>query len=116
MVFLIKIKKNIAITNNYAIINVMKIIVGLGNPDGKYKNTYHNVGFSVVDFFAKSKGLKFNKTKCKAELAVADDFVLAKPQTYMNLSGMRRWRCECQPCMGYSHPFRGDNRWNAGCP
>ncbi len=65
----------------------MKIIVGLGNPDGKYKNTYHNVGFSVVDFFAQQKHLKFSTKKCKAEIAVADDFVLAKPQTYMNLSG-----------------------------
>ncbi len=65
----------------------MKIIVGLGNPDGKYKNTYHNVGFNVVDFFAKQHGLKFNKTKCKAEIAVGENFVLAKPQTYMNLSG-----------------------------
>ncbi len=65
----------------------MKIIVGLGNPDGKYKNTYHNVGFSVVDFFAKQKNLKFNKNKCKADIAVAENFVLAKPQTYMNLSG-----------------------------
>ncbi len=65
----------------------MKIIVGLGNPDGKYKNTYHNVGFNVVDLFAKQNNLKFNKKKCKAEIAIGDGFVLAKPQTYMNLSG-----------------------------
>ena len=65
----------------------MKIIVGLGNPDGKYKNTYHNVGFSIVDLFAQKNRLKFNKKKCKSLLAIGDDFVLAKPQTYMNLSG-----------------------------
>jgi len=65
----------------------MKIIVGLGNPDGKYKNTYHNVGFSVVDLFASKNRLKFNKSKCRSVLAIGDDFVLAKPQTYMNLSG-----------------------------
>ena len=65
----------------------MKIIVGLGNPEGKYTNTYHNVGFSVLDFFAKKNGLKFNKNKCRAILAFGDDFILAKPQTYMNLSG-----------------------------
>ncbi len=65
----------------------MKIIVGLGNPEGKYNNTYHNVGFSVVDLFAKKKNLKFNKNKCRALIAVGDGFILAKPQTYMNNSG-----------------------------
>lgn len=65
----------------------MKIIVGLGNSDGKYKNTYHNVGFSVVDLFAKQNGLKFTTTKCQAKIAKGDGFILAKPTTYMNLSG-----------------------------
>lgn len=65
----------------------MKIIVGLGNPEGKYNNTYHNVGFSVIDFFAKQNNLKFSTKKCKAEIALGNDYVLAKPQTYMNLSG-----------------------------
>jgi len=65
----------------------MKIIVGLGNPEGKYINTYHNVGFSVVDLFAKNSGLKFSTTKCRAEIAKGEDFIIAKPQTYMNLSG-----------------------------
>ena len=65
----------------------MKIIVGLGNPEGKYKNTYHNVGFSVVDLFAKNNNLKFNTNKCRAEIAKGEGFILAKPQTYMNLSG-----------------------------
>ncbi len=65
----------------------MKIIVGLGNPEGKYNNTYHNMGFSVLDIFAKSAGVKFSKSKCKASIAIGEDFVLAKPQTYMNLSG-----------------------------
>lgn len=65
----------------------MKIIVGLGNPDGKYSNTYHNVGFNVVDLFAKNNNLKFNSTKCKASIAKGDGFILAKPNTYMNLSG-----------------------------
>ncbi len=65
----------------------MKIIVGLGNPEGKYNNTYHNVGFSVVDLFAKQKNLKFSTTKCQASIAKGEDFILAKPNTYMNLSG-----------------------------
>ena len=65
----------------------MKLIVGLGNPDGIYKNTYHNVGFSVVDMFANKNGLEFSKNKCKAVIAKGEDFIIAKPMTYMNLSG-----------------------------
>ena len=65
----------------------MKLIVGLGNPDGKYKNTYHNIGFNAVDFFVNKIGLKFSSTKCKAEICKGDGFIVAKPQTYMNLSG-----------------------------
>ncbi len=65
----------------------MKIIVGLGNPEGKYKNTYHNVGFSVLDLFATKHNMKFSTTKCRAELSKGDGFILAKPNTYMNLSG-----------------------------
>ena len=65
----------------------MKLIVGLGNPDGKYKNTYHNTGFNAVDFFANKTGLKFSAKKCKAEICKGDGFIIAKPQTYMNLSG-----------------------------
>ncbi len=65
----------------------MKIIVGLGNPEGKYNNTYHNVGFSVLDLFAKKNGLKFSSNKCRAEISKGDGFILAKPTTYMNLSG-----------------------------
>lgn len=65
----------------------MKIIVGLGNPEGKYNKTYHNIGFSVVDMFATKNGLKFTKNKCRSVLAMGEDFILAKPQTYMNLSG-----------------------------
>jgi len=65
----------------------MKLIVGLGNPEGKYKNTYHNTGFNAVDFFVDKIGLKFTTTKCKAEICKGDDFIVAKPQTYMNLSG-----------------------------
>jgi PTH1 family peptidyl-tRNA hydrolase len=65
----------------------MKVIIGLGNPEGKYNNTYHNVGFSVVDLFAKNNNLKFKSTKCKAEICKGEGFILAKPMTYMNLSG-----------------------------
>ena len=65
----------------------MKLIVGLGNPEGKYQNTYHNIGFNAVDFFVKQQGLKFSSTKCRAEICKGDGFIVAKPLTYMNLSG-----------------------------
>ncbi len=69
----------------------MKLIVGLGNPDKKYENTFHNLGFMSVDKTAKIFGVEFNKTKCKAQIAETkigkDKILLAKPQTYMNLSG-----------------------------
>ena len=65
----------------------MKLIVGLGNPEGKYTNTYHNTGFNAVDFFVKLQGLKFSSTKCRAEICKGDGFIVAKPLTYMNLSG-----------------------------
>lgn len=66
----------------------MKLIVGLGNPGEKYKKTRHNVGFMVVDALAKKYELdwKLNK-KFKAEIAQGNDIIIAKPQTYMNLSG-----------------------------
>ena len=70
----------------------MLLIVGLGNPGMKYKNTYHNVGFDVVDALAKSLGVKFDKSECESKTARGkvggEEFVLAKPQTYMNLSGV----------------------------
>ena len=65
----------------------MKIIVGLGNPDGIYSKTYHNIGYMVVDKFAKMNKLDISKNKCRAKIAQTPDFVLAKPITYMNLSG-----------------------------
>lgn len=67
----------------------MILIVGLGNPGAKYKNTYHNVGFMVVDELAKRMGVKFTKNACDARIAECkrEGVVIAKPQTYMNLSG-----------------------------
>lgn len=69
----------------------MKLIVGLGNPDDKYKKTYHNLGFICVDKTAEKLGVTFNKQKCRALIAEArvgsEKIILAKPQTYMNLSG-----------------------------
>jgi len=74
----------------------MKLIVGLGNPGEKYKNTRHNVGFLVLDQIANSKNqndkLKFKiEDKFKAEIAEkeidGEKVIFALPQTYMNKSG-----------------------------
>lgn len=69
----------------------MKLIVGLGNPDDKYKNTFHNLGFMCVDKAVEELGGAFGKTKGRAviaELKIGKEKVIfAKPQTYMNLSG-----------------------------
>lgn len=67
------------------------IIFGLGNKGLSYKNTYHNMGFDVVSKLAKELGVRFSHTECKAKTAVTNvngkRVVLAKPETYMNLSG-----------------------------
>lgn len=72
----------------------MYLIVGLGNPDKKYEQTRHNAGFMAVDFLVEKLGLpKFElKDKFKSEISMAerDDkkIIVAKPQTYMNNSGV----------------------------
>jgi PTH1 family peptidyl-tRNA hydrolase len=67
------------------------LIVGLGNPGREYENTRHNIGFRVVDSIAAAHGMTFAKRQSKALVAegvIANQKVLlAKPQTYMNLSG-----------------------------
>ncbi|MBE7087449.1 MAG: aminoacyl-tRNA hydrolase [Clostridiales bacterium] len=69
----------------------MKLIVGLGNPDKEYLNTFHNLGFMAVDETAKLLDVEFTKTKCRAMIAETkingEKVILAKPLTYMNLSG-----------------------------
>lgn len=69
----------------------MKLIVGLGNPGREYLLTRHNIGFMVLDSIAHKYGMKFNKLKYKSFLAggfiTGEEVLLAKPLTYMNLSG-----------------------------
>ncbi|MBP7775403.1 MAG: aminoacyl-tRNA hydrolase [Candidatus Saccharimonas sp.] len=70
----------------------MKLIIGLGNPEEKYRSTRHNVGFWVLSRYGEAKGLSFQpKSKFKAcvtEYAVGDDkVILAKQTTYYNFSG-----------------------------
>ena len=69
----------------------MMLIAGLGNPGRLYLHNRHNVGFHVVELLAKRWRLSFEHRKAKALLASGrigeHDVVLAKPQTFMNLTG-----------------------------
>jgi len=71
----------------------MKLVVGLGNPGEEYRRTRHNVGFEVLDSLAGKHDARWAK-KPDAEISRwGQDALLAKPQTYMNLSGsaVQRW-------------------------
>ncbi len=65
----------------------MKLIVGLGNPGIEYENTRHNIGFKAIDAIAHHLSVKLNKSKFSGLFYQGKDFILAKPLTYMNLSG-----------------------------
>lgn len=69
----------------------MYIIVGLGNPGSKYENTRHNAGFQVIDALADKYGISVTEEKHKAVFGKGviegQKVILAKPQTFMNLSG-----------------------------
>ncbi|MBI5931476.1 MAG: aminoacyl-tRNA hydrolase [Chloroflexi bacterium] len=68
------------------------LIVGLGNPGRQYVDTRHNIGFMAVDALANAYSLKFDGNKSKALFAegpvAGKRVVVAKPQTYMNESGL----------------------------
>jgi len=70
----------------------VKLIVGLGNPGDEYRLTPHNLGFLTVDRIASERGLEIRNRQCRAltaRMQVGDEPVLlAKPETYMNLSGL----------------------------
>lgn len=69
----------------------MYIIAGLGNPEKKYMNTRHNIGFDVIDAIAEKNDIVLGEKKRKAVIgkgiAAGQKVVLVKPLTYMNLSG-----------------------------
>lgn len=66
----------------------MILIIGLGNPEEKYENTPHNVGFKTIDLFKERFSFPNFSLKEKALISKKDDVILAKPQTYMNESGL----------------------------
>ena len=70
----------------------MKLIVGLGNPGIEYQFTPHNLGFLTIDRIANDRGVDVRNHQCRALTARAEianeQVLLAKPDTFMNLSGM----------------------------
>lgn len=70
----------------------MKLIVGLGNPGGKYESTRHNIGFMVADKLARElltgAVLWKEDSDRKSLVAKVGDVILAKPQTFMNNIGL----------------------------
>ena len=69
----------------------MKLIIGLGNPGTGYAHNRHNIGFMCLNHFARTQGIRFDKKQGLARTGTGevagDKVVLARPQTYMNLSG-----------------------------
>jgi len=69
----------------------MKLIVGLGNPGRGYAHNRHNVGFVCLNHFARTQGIRFDRKQGKARVGTGEvagsQVLLARPQTYMNLSG-----------------------------
>jgi len=70
----------------------VKIIVGVGNPGSRYSNNRHNIGFQFLDYFAGKQNLKFSRSKFDYYFTEGDiknnPFVLIKPTTYVNNSGI----------------------------
>lgn len=76
--------------NNIENVSNKFLIVGLGNIGAEYVNTRHNIGFKIVDFFARKEGVSFETVKLGALAQYkfkGRTFLLLKPNTYMNLSG-----------------------------
>ena len=71
--------------------NLPYLVVGLGNPGREYRETRHNIGFMIIDQLCKEMGVSMSRVQSKALVAIGklegQKIVLAKPQTYMNLSG-----------------------------
>jgi len=70
----------------------VRLIVGLGNPGRQYAHTRHNVGFDVLDIFAKKRHARMLSRQCHSLVGSFDHYgekiLLAKPQTFMNDSGL----------------------------
>jgi peptidyl-tRNA hydrolase, PTH1 family len=83
----------------------MRVICGLGNPGLRYRNTWHNLGFILVDRLADAAGVSFRSGRgafmeTRIQLG-GEDVLLIKPTTYMNLSG----QALREACQFYQVPF-----------
>ncbi|HEB72395.1 MAG TPA: aminoacyl-tRNA hydrolase, partial [Nitrospirae bacterium] len=71
--------------------NCVKLVVGLGNPGARYKNTRHNAGFMAVDSFLRRRGLAISGGKFRSPFLsthlLGQGVAFIKPALYMNLSG-----------------------------
>src|SRR5215475_562118 len=69
----------------------MFLVAGLGNPGEEYQNSPHNLGFLTVDRLAEQHGIRVTRKDSRALIGVGEidgrAVMLAKPQTFMNLSG-----------------------------
>ncbi len=85
----------------------MKVVVGLGNPGGKYAGTRHNIGFMVVDYLAESPRAGRFQARFQGLVAELNEdgekILLVKPETFMNLSG----RCVREVLEFYKVPVDG---------
>lgn len=67
------------------------VLVGLGNPGREYRNTKHNIGFMVIDQLCRDLAINISRMQSKALIGTGiyegHKIILAKPQTFMNLSG-----------------------------
>ena len=74
----------------------MRLIVGLGNPGPEYQWTPHNLGFLALDELANRNSIRVERPEAQALIGLGkvagQEIILAKPQTYMNLSGNSVWR------------------------
>ncbi len=71
--------------------NLPYLVIGLGNPGREYRETRHNIGFMVIDQLCKVLGISMTRMQSRALVALGtlegQKIILAKPQTFMNLSG-----------------------------
>lgn len=69
-----------------------RLIVGLGNPGDRYARTRHNMGFMCIDHYAAKYGIKVNKKQATSRIGFGEvlghDVILAKPETFVNRSGV----------------------------
>jgi PTH1 family peptidyl-tRNA hydrolase len=69
----------------------MKLLVGLGNPGKTYAHNRHNAGFRCLNYFARLHSIRFDHRQCRAKVGISErrgeKLLLAKPRTFVNLSG-----------------------------